>query len=74
MRRRVIIVAGAARPAGLELRCVTHPPDSEPCRGGDGSMLRYVFTAERQTSVPPEFVIMVTGDNAHVLQPAIDRS
>jgi hypothetical protein len=70
----VTIEAGTARPTRLELRCVTHPPDSEPCGVGDGSTLRYVFPDERHTGVPPELVIMVTGDNAQVPQPTIDRS
>jgi hypothetical protein len=70
----VTIEAGAARPAGLELRCVTHPPDTEPCGVRDDSTLRYVFAEERHTAVPPELVILVTGDNADVPAPTLDRS
>ncbi|HWJ54229.1 MAG TPA: hypothetical protein VNT24_12710, partial [Propionibacteriaceae bacterium] len=70
----VTIEAGTVRPARLELRCVTHPPDSEHCGVADGSTIRYVVTGSRLTGVPPEFVIMVTGDNARVPQPTIDRS
>jgi hypothetical protein len=70
----VTVEAGTARATRLELRCVTHPPDSEPCGYGDRSTLRYVFTGDSRTDVLPEFVIMVTGDNAQVPQPTIDRS
>ena len=40
----VTIEAGTARPGRLELRCVTYPPDSEPCGVADGSTMRYVVT------------------------------
>jgi hypothetical protein len=69
----VTIEIGNARATGLELRCVTHAPDNEPCGVGDGSTLRYVFP-DRRSEVPPEFVVMVTGENAHVPAPTIDRS
>ena len=70
----VTIENGTASTTGLELRCITHAPDSERCRVGDGTTLRYAFTYDRQTDVPPEFVIMVTGDNGQVPEPTIDRS
>ena len=70
----VTIENGTASSTGLELRCVTHAPDTERCGVGDGTTLRYAFSDDRQTDVPPEFVIMVTGDNADVPQPTIDRS
>ena len=69
----VTIEAGTAPVTRLELRCVTHAPDHEPCGVGSDSTLRYVFE-ERQTAVPPEFVIMVSGDNADVPAPTLDRS
>jgi hypothetical protein len=69
----VTIEIGNARATGLELRCVTHAPDSEPCGVGDGSTLRYVFPG-RGYEVAPEFVVMVTGDNADVPAPTIDWS
>jgi hypothetical protein len=67
------IEAGAAGATRLDLRCVTHAPHTEPCGAGNGSTLRYVFPGDWQT-VPPEFVIMVTGDNANVPAPTLDRS
>jgi hypothetical protein len=70
----VTVEAGSVRPTGLELRCVTHAPDSKPCGAGEASTLSYAFPDQRQTGVPPEFVIMVTGDNSGVPQAVIDRS
>jgi hypothetical protein len=70
----VTVEAGAVREARLELRCVTHAPDSEPCGTTAASTLRYVFPDERVTGVPPEFVIKVTGDNRRVPEPTIDRN
>jgi len=62
------IEAGTARATRLELRCVTHTPDSVPCGVGNGPTLRYLFP-DRRSDLPPEFVIMVTGDNANVPRP-----
>jgi hypothetical protein len=67
------IEAGTARATGLELRCVTHVPDNEPCGVTNTSTLRYAFP-DRSSAIPPEFVIMVTGDNAQVAAPTLDRS
>jgi hypothetical protein len=67
------IQAGSARASGLELRCVTHVPDNEPCGGGNAPTLRYVFP-DRSSALPPEFVIMVSGDNAKVPAPTLDRT
>ena len=67
------IEAGSARATGLELRCVTHVPDNEPCGVGNTSTLRYVFP-DRGSDLAPEFVIMVAGDNANVPAPTLDRT
>jgi hypothetical protein len=69
----VMIETGNARATGLELRCVTHAPDNEPCGVGNGSAVRYVLP-DQGSDVAPEFVVMVTGDNANVPAPTIDRS
>lgn len=68
------IQAGSSRVTGLELRCVTHVPDNQPCGDGDASTLRYVFTGDWQSGVPPEFVVMVTGDKTGVPAPTLDRT
>ena len=68
---RVEIRAEGLRPTRLSLRCVTHPPDSEPCGILSGTTLIDVF--EDQTADPREFRIEVEADNAAVAEPTIDR-
>jgi hypothetical protein len=69
----VTVEAGTAPATRLQLRCVTYAPDSEPCGTSDGSTLRHAFTDQRQSAVPPEFVVMITGENSRVPQSTIDR-
>jgi hypothetical protein len=70
---RLTIEAGSTRATALELRCVSHVPDNEPCGVSSTSTLRYVFP-DRGSDLAPEFVIMVAGDHANVPAPTLDRS
>ena len=70
---RVEINASAIQPTGLVLRCVTFPPDSEPCGTIGGATLIDVFEDDRDAGQPPEFRIEVEADNAAVPEPTIDR-
>jgi hypothetical protein len=57
----------------LSLRCVTYPPDSEPCGILSGTTLIDLFENDRDVQRPPEFVIEVEADNAAVPEPTVDR-
>ena len=70
---RVEIDASAVAPTGLALRCVTFPPDSEPCGTTGGSTLIDVIEDDGEAGRPPEFQIEVEADNAAVPEPALDR-
>jgi hypothetical protein len=70
---RVEIDASAVAPSGLVLRCVTYPPDSEPCGTTGGSTLIDLIEDDREVPGPPEFQIEVEADNAAVPMPTIDR-
>ena len=70
---RVEIRTDALRTSGLSLRCVTYPPDSEPCGILSGTTLIDVFENDRDPQHPPEFVVEVEADNAAVPEPTIDR-
>jgi hypothetical protein len=70
---RIEIRSDEIRPTRLSLRCVTYPPDSEPCGILSGTTLIDVFENDRDAFHPPEFVIEIEADNAAVPQPTIDR-
>jgi hypothetical protein len=71
---RVEIRANGVRPTRLSLRCVTYPPDSEPCGILGGTTLIDVFENDRDARHPPEFLVEVEADNAAVPEPKLDRS
>ena len=70
---RVEIRTDDIRSTRLSLRCVTYPPDSEPCGILSGTTLIDVFENDRDAQHPPEFLIEVEADNARVTQPTLDR-
>lgn len=70
---RVEIRTDEIRSTRLSLRCVTFPPDSEPCGVVSGATLIDVFENDRDAQPPPEFRIDVEADNAGVPEPTIDR-
>ncbi len=70
---RVEIVAASVSPTGLELRCVTYAPESEPCGTAGGSTLIDVVEDDRDARHSPEFVVEVEADSAAVPAPTIDR-
>ncbi|HZA73440.1 MAG TPA: hypothetical protein VE476_11075 [Propionibacteriaceae bacterium] len=71
---RVEIRTENLRPTRLSLRCVTYPPDSDPCGILSGTTLIDVFEADRDArQPPPEFRIEVEADNSAVVEPVIDR-
>jgi hypothetical protein len=71
---RVEVRADEVGPTNLELRCVTYPPDSEPCGTNSGTALIEVFEDSHDGRQPPEFRVEVEADNAAVPQPRLDRS
>ena len=70
---RVQIRADELAATGLTLRCVTYPPDTEPCGLVSGPTLIDVFTRDVDPQHPPEYRVDIRADNAAVPQPALDH-
>jgi hypothetical protein len=70
---RVVIDAAELGASRLDLRCVTFAPDTEACGTTDGSTITASSDPDQAPTLPPEYRIDVTADNAAVPEPTIDR-